>query len=203
MLVLVVSPSSGVYRTHFGFWQVPSSRRYCKQRKHRFLHFNLIVLLLSLRVVVCVEALELRFERRLCARVVGHDGRDVCHQDLVLRALIACIEFVEGSRFLFLFRKRRFFFAAEFSDLRLQRVDAVACRLALGDEFVGTVGVRLGVDARLVDARYFVVGDFRRRVRKGAPQVGDFLLFLSDLFPRGFCRACCLFCCFSHAFSLP
>ena len=201
MLVLVVSPSSGVYRTHFGFWQVPSSRRYCRQRKHRFLHFSLIVLLLSLRVVVCVEALELRLERRLCVRIFGHDGRDVCHQDLVLRAFVSRVEFIEGSRFLFLFRKHRFF-AAEFSDLRLQRVDAVAGRLALGDEFVGAVGIRLGVDARFVDTRYFVVGDFRPRVRKGASQVGDFLLFLSDLFPRGVCRACCLFCCFSHAFSL-
>ena len=121
---------------------------------------------------------------------------------MIFCPLVAGIELVERPSFLLFIAQLLLGLAAHLADLFFESIDAVAGRLALGDEFVGAVGIRLGIDAGLVDSRYFIVGDFRPRVRKGASQVGDFLLFLSDLFPRGVCRACCFFCCFSHAFSL-
>ena len=121
---------------------------------------------------------------------------------MIFCPLVASIELIERPSFLLFIAQLLLGLAAHLADLFFESIDAVAGRLALGDEFVGAVGIRLGVDARFVDTRYFVVGDFRPRVRKGASQVGDFLLFLSDLLPRGICRACCLFRCFSHAFSL-
>ena len=121
---------------------------------------------------------------------------------MILCPLVSGIELIERQNSLLFITQCFLGLSTQLADLFFERIDAVAGRLAFGDEFVGAVGVRLGVETRLVDARYFVIGDCRRRVRKGAPQVGDFLLFLSDLFPRGVCRACCLFRCFSHAFSL-
>lgn len=159
MLVLVVSPSSGVYRTHFGFWQVPSSRRYCRQRKHRFLHFSMVSLL-SLRIVVGVELFELRFERRLRICVVGHYGSDVGHQDLIFCPLVASIELIERPIFLFFIAQRLLGLAAQLADLFFKRVDAIACGLALRDEVVCAVRIRLCIDAGFVDSRDFVVGDF-------------------------------------------
>lgn len=121
---------------------------------------------------------------------------------MIFCPLVASIEFIKCPSFLLFVAQRFLGFAAQLADLFFESIDAIAGGLALRDEVVCTVRIRLCIDAGFVDSRDFVVGDIRRRVRKGAPQVGDFLLFLSDLFPRGVCRACCLFCCFSHAFSL-